>query len=471
MNTVELKSRWLQDKFRIIFPRKILFHLFLLGLAFRLGFVVFFVENREFLPIPDQIIHHNLAINFNKGKGLTFPESLLEAPADSPQWVKNKFKKWKELGGFWGVVPIDKPQTSFPPLHPLYLSLVYKVFGPNPIASRIIQALLSAVTSIILYHLARRLLGENVALISYLIVIFYPYYIYYTGVLLSETISIFLLSLSLLLFALSRRSQKNLYPLACGFTLGLLFLSRSVFLLFFPLVIFTVLLTFKKRMRVVCFMTLAFLITLIPWLVRNYSIYGQFILLPTKGGWNLWERNNYRLNPEFLEVEHPELKEDFKIITEEDKANLKHRELTLYPNLKGKTEPERDKIFKRMFIEFVKANPVIYLKLCYIRLFEFFRVTHKYIEGGIYKTSAWLSIGLMLILGFVGGLLLFKRWQGLMILYLLLGYYIPLHVLTTSGPRYRLMIEFIFIFFSAHLLYQLFLRIFSDVKPIRKDPN
>ncbi|MBU1627749.1 glycosyltransferase family 39 protein, partial [bacterium] len=207
MTTSKFVSNDVKNYFNIILPQKILFSLFLIGLILRLVFVIFIVGNKGFLPIPDQIIHHNIALNFINGKGLTLPSVLLEAPDSEPQWVKDKFKLWKEIGGFWGVVPIDKPQTSFPLLHPLYLSLVYKLFGPNPIASRIIQAFISAITTIILYHLAKRLFDPITAFISYLVIIFYPYYIYYTGVLLSETLCIFLISLFFLLLEIKK--EKN----------------------------------------------------------------------------------------------------------------------------------------------------------------------------------------------------------------------------------------------------------------------
>ena len=160
--------------FQVIFPHKLLFFLFLLSLIIRIAFVTLFAGNKGFLslPIPDQIIHHHIAININKGEGLTLPGVLLSVPDDSPRWVRDKFLKWQELGGFWGVVPVDRPQTSFPPVHPLYLALVYWIFGPNPIASRIIQAFISAISSIILYHLTRKCLDQITALITYIISIF-----------------------------------------------------------------------------------------------------------------------------------------------------------------------------------------------------------------------------------------------------------------------------------------------------------
>ena len=396
---------------------------------------------------------------------MILPSTLLDVPENAPEWVKNKFQKWRELGGFWGVVPVDKPQTSFPPVHPLYLSLVYKIFGPNPLASRIIQALLSAVTTIILYHFTRKVLDPETAFVTYLIAAFYPYYIYYTGVLLNETISIFLLILSFWIFELMKEKDKIIYPLMFGFLLTLLVLARSVFLLFFIIALALVLLTIRKGLKKAALMTLAFIVTVSPWVIRNYNIYNQIIIMPTKGGWNLWERNNYRLNPDFLEIEHPELKKSFKIISDSDKKNLKRRDLTFYPDLKGKNEPERDEIFKNMFKEFVKANPVIYLKLCHIRAFEFFRITHMYIDGYVYKVLAWLSAGLMMILGSIGGLFLLKRWRNLLVLYLLIAYYIPIHILTTSEPRYRLMIEFIFIIFSSYIIKFLFTKTHIQINP------
>jgi 4-amino-4-deoxy-L-arabinose transferase-like glycosyltransferase len=453
----------LKNFYKIIFPQKILFSLFLLGLILRLVFVIFYVGNDPTkLPVSDQIIHHNIALNLIHGKGLSLPAILLEAPDSEPQWVKDKFKFWKEIGGIWGVIPLDKPQTSFPPLHPLYLALVYRIFGPNPIASRIIQAFISTISAIILYHVAKRYFDPTTAFIVYLVVIFYPYYIYYTGVLLMETICIFLVSLFFLLFKIMKEKDKVSYPLLCGFIFGLLFLTNPVFQFFFPLTLLTVILTYPKKIRNISFITLAFIITISPWVIRNYGIYHQLIISPTKAGWNLWERNNYRLNPQYLNVEHPELKDLFNIISEKEKEDMKRKDLTYYPDFSGKTEPERDKIFSSMFWGFIKANPIIYIKLCYIRFFEFFRVTHKYLVGNTYKILSWLSIGSMLILGTIGGVFLLKRWRELLAFYLLLAYYIPLHIMFTAEPRYRLPIDFIFIFFGSYILSRLINIIFPQ---------
>jgi 4-amino-4-deoxy-L-arabinose transferase-like glycosyltransferase len=435
----------------LLFPSKLIFFLFLLSLLIRLSFVTLFVKNHDFLPTPDQIIHHHMAICIDEGKGLILPKILLQAPEISPQWVKDKFKKWEEIG-FWGVAPTDKPQTSFEPLHPIYLAIVYKLFGINPIASRIIQSFISAFTCLILYHLTKKLIDLQTAMLSYIISIFYPYFIYYTGVLLSETITLFLVCLFLFTMSLTLQNNKSWFPILSGLLIGLIFLSKSVFLPFFLLSTLIILMFGKSKIKNTILFCLFFIIVISPWVIRNYGIYKTIIISPTKGGWNLWERNNYRLNPDFLNIEHPELEKSFSIITDLEMMNLKRKDLTYYPDLTGLNEPQKDKVFKRMFRDFVLANPIVYLKLCYIRFFELFQVSHVHLNNFIYKVIAWLTTGPVLIFGTIGGLMLLGRWRQLIVLYLLMLYYIPIHIMTTASPRYRLPIEPIFIIFASYFI-------------------
>lgn len=76
--------------------------------------------------------------------------------------------------------------------YPLYLTVLYKVFGPNIMAVRIIKAFISAFSCYLLYKLASRTFGESVGRMAGIICALMPNLIIYCGYHLKETEMIFL---------------------------------------------------------------------------------------------------------------------------------------------------------------------------------------------------------------------------------------------------------------------------------------
>lgn len=74
-----------------------------------------------------------------------------------------------------------------------YLSLLAKVFGENIIFPRLINAVFSAITVLLIYHLANRNIGEEGGRIASILACFMPNLIFYCGLHLKETIMIFLM--------------------------------------------------------------------------------------------------------------------------------------------------------------------------------------------------------------------------------------------------------------------------------------
>ena len=76
--------------------------------------------------------------------------------------------------------------------YPLYLSIVYRIFGPSIIIARIIKAVLSSVTCYLIYMLAARTFGEGTGRMAGLMMAFMPNLIIYCGYHLKETEMLFL---------------------------------------------------------------------------------------------------------------------------------------------------------------------------------------------------------------------------------------------------------------------------------------
>lgn len=114
--------------------------------------------------------------------------------------------------------------------HPVFVGLVYSVFGKFPIIVRLLSALLSAYMCVLLYKLAKRNFGEMPAKNTAIIAVLMPQFIYYCGLHLKETYMIFLAVLFLERADAVIRSDKiqfkNLIiPILVG---AVLFLYRTV---------------------------------------------------------------------------------------------------------------------------------------------------------------------------------------------------------------------------------------------------
>ena len=75
---------------------------------------------------------------------------------------------------------------------PFYLSLVYRVFGPIIIIPRLINALLSAWTCLLVYRMSSRTFGEEVGRMAGIMMLFMPNLLIYCGYHLKETVMLFL---------------------------------------------------------------------------------------------------------------------------------------------------------------------------------------------------------------------------------------------------------------------------------------
>jgi len=111
-----------------------------------------------------------------------------------------------------------------------YLSLLYKITGPNIIIVRLIKALISAATVLLIYRLAERNIGEEGARLAGIFTCFMPNLIVYCGLHLKETEMLFLIVAYLERADFLLRSKKyNVFTITLPVLLALsLFTFRTV---------------------------------------------------------------------------------------------------------------------------------------------------------------------------------------------------------------------------------------------------
>ncbi len=257
---------------------KIMGLIFVFALLIRLSYVLFGCLNQ---PLTGDAVEYNLAaVNFLQGQGL-------------------------QANNIWSFQP---------PLNSLFIAGSYALFGESPDHVRILQALLSSFSCLLIFILAYRLAGLKAATWAGGLACLYPGLFTYSGALLSETLFVFLFLLAIIFVHASRQSSRQSDQLWAGLFLGLATLTRGVSLVFLPLVFAWWLIEdrdLKKSLRSAALIALVFVVTLAPWTIRNYLRYQHLVLVDSHGGKVLVDSNNPlaqgQWTPEWIQEQHPEI--------------------------------------------------------------------------------------------------------------------------------------------------------------------
>lgn len=190
-----------------------------------------------------------------------------------------------------------------PPVYPIFIAGVYKIFGVNPEIVKHMQAALSVLSCVWIYLLARLLISPGAGLWAAGFFATYPQFIRYSGELWSETLFFFLFIPALIF--LYKGLEKWPYHILAGVLLGLCGLIREIgFLFIVPVVIwlYFVLIKTKGLKYFLLSFTMIFLFmsaVIYPWAKRNYEIFNKFIPISTNGGINFYMGNNPDATGEF----------------------------------------------------------------------------------------------------------------------------------------------------------------------------
>lgn len=457
--------------------RRPLLLIFLLGLMLRLGFLCG-AQLTGNLEIAEGAIFRDLAQNILDGRGMSISPRLLEVRPGAPEHVLDLQRRWIESGGLFGMIPPGKPTAFFMPLYPLFLAAVFAVFGGGFFPAQLVQMLLSALLPLIAFHLARRAAGKETALIAALLAAVHPYFIYYAGLLVTQTLFVVLLGLASCAYYALRERPSAWRAALLGLLLGLSFLTRTFTATFLPLLLLAMVAelggfgTGEAGCRVrsplvraavlALVTTVAFTAVAAPWVIRNFILFDELVILPTKGGRNLWEYNNQKFSTEFETAENEWTRERYQEIRRSEMPTLKRKDTVEFPVFDPRMpETERNRILNRNVKTFILANPRVYFRLCLVRASEMVRVSPVRKTNPLFKTVAWLTIGWQLPLALVGMLMLARRWRrGPLYLYLLTLFYLALHALVAAGTPHRVQVDLYLLIFCAHPLAWLAGRLF-----------
>ena len=392
--------------------------IFLLALALRLAWVGYVQHRGGELFGPDAKSYDTLAVSLLEGKGL---------------------QKWDYEGLF------SDPKQSLivysfrPPFLPIVLAGVYGVAGHHFWVARVVMALLSAATCVVVARIARRLFGGRAGVVAGLLMAVYPKLIYYSGDIVTETVYIFLLALAVaMLFAAGEAAHGPWRWPVAGALMGLATLTRSALLAFLPFAALWVLIVRRQKARAVgeaALLALGFLAAMAPWWVRNAAVHASFVPATTEGGLTFWV-TNWEQADGGGHVDHTSQRGKFDRLS----------------------EVEIDRKFYRLGWAYVRGHPGHFLRLAATKFVRFWRLWPHASEPSVGVAAALvagLTFAPVLLLAIWGALLSRRQWRPLLLLYLLIGYYTALHMVFMAITRYRLPLEPFLIILAAHGLVSL----------------
>ncbi|MCA9902365.1 MAG: glycosyltransferase family 39 protein [Anaerolineae bacterium] len=203
---------------------------------------------------------------------------------------------------------LGQADALIPPLYSYLLAGVYGLAGRGALQVALLHIVLDCFSITFVYDLARRLLprGDAVGTLTGLMYAFYPYLIFQNLTVIDTPFFMTLLYAFMWLMVLLREREMFdargwLIAIAGGLVLGLGMLTRPILPPFALLVGVWFLLRLNLWQTLARLLPVALigLLTLVPWIARNFEVYGAFVPMTVTSGSNLWQGNSRYVIPYF----------------------------------------------------------------------------------------------------------------------------------------------------------------------------
>ncbi len=418
-------------------PKRLLIVIIACAVLFRVAASVYL--GNEVVDLPgtfDQLSYHKLALRVLDGQGFSFGE----------QW--------------WPATRANEPTAHWSFLYTLFLVVVYAISNSSPLFARLLQSFLVGILiPWLVYRISLRLFagsaardskltlakGEKVGLLAAAITAVYIYFIYYAASLMTESFYIIsiLWSFDIGLQITQTGGRKLSLWLLLGLALGIAVLLRQVFLLFIPFFLIWLWWVARPKLSYLLLPILLIMLMILPWIIRNYLAFEQFVLLNTNSGYAFFWGNHPIHGTEFIPILPDDGPSYYSLIP----ANLLHL-----------NEAALDSALLKLAFENIFNDPGRYLLLSLSRIppyFVFWPSSESSFLSNVYRMA---SFGLFLPFMLVGLIRSFRLsfvsfQKGIsspfFLLYFFIIIYTGIHVLTWTLIRYRLPVDAVLVIFAG----------------------
>jgi 4-amino-4-deoxy-L-arabinose transferase-like glycosyltransferase len=339
------------------------------------------------------------------------------------------------------------PTAWVAPLYPYLVAGVFKVLGIYSQSSiwvlLAINSLLSALTCVTVYSIAEETFGTQVALWSAWLWAVLPYSMYWAIRWVWETsLSAFLLSAALLLALRLKNSDRLSLWVLFGLVWGMIALSNPSLLSLLPFTLgwlcYQRTRERKSWIRPAALAMTVFLISIAPWLVRNYEVFGRFVFIRSNFGFELRLGNYEGADGQWRWQRHPS----------QNKA-----EFADYQTM-GELAFVHERGQKAL--EFIRSHPAAFASLTLKRAFYFWAGPPRDSGTPGLSRSRYPIFVLSTVLAFCGlALALGQKKPGAFLYAALMLVYPAVYYVTFPHPRYRHPMEPEMMILGVYFIYSL----------------
>ena len=324
---------------------------------------------------------------------------LFGAKEISNEWgIMVSVMEENQMIGFRKVEGEVMPNIFMPPLYPIFLFLVKKLFSNFNyylLSIQFIQLIFSIIGLIYLIKILSNFFSEKISYIGAYIFAMFPLNVYAISQISSVTLQILLIILYIYYFIKSLKisSKKNI--ILFSLFSACLILLRGEFYVFYFFTLFYFLL--KKKIHLIISSFIITLLLISPYLTRNYLIF-EVITVTKSAGFNLFKGNN-----PLSKAEGIPMLDDVEIISKETHEKIKK----IKPQ--NKYDLIIDNLYKEEAIKFIIDNPIRYAKLYIIKLFSFIFFDFNASYPNYYNIFHLLPKIIISISSLIGVFLTFKK--------------------------------------------------------------
>jgi 4-amino-4-deoxy-L-arabinose transferase-like glycosyltransferase len=175
-----------------------------------------------------------------------------------------------------GFYPIDSALRT--PIYPLFIAIIYRITGQNPLMIIGAQVVVGTLTVFLSYRLGVKILSKPVALLGAFLLAISVESITSVFYLLTETLFTFLFLAGMVAWVNGYREKSKLWLACAAILMGLSVLCRPL-AVYFPLLLALGLvinkgLTWNRRIIRAAGFLLLFLLSFVPWIIRNIYVVG-----------------------------------------------------------------------------------------------------------------------------------------------------------------------------------------------------
>lgn len=323
------------------------------------------------------------------------------------------------------------------PLYPLVLAFLTFCHTTSFLWIKFLQAIVDTGSVWLVYRLAQiSLHDQKTALLAGAIAALYPPLIYPVKEIQTETLYTFLFLASVVFLFQSVKENIGKSLMFCGFFLGLAALTRPVTPGFLPFLFIWLWISysFSTAVKRGAIILVFFFLVILPWTIRNYRQYQEWILISDASGYAFWKYNN-ETSWKMLSTSDPE---EYKKLTYAVENTETERN---YRMIRDKWTKLRDqeKAWYRLAFDYIKQNKLSWVGRTLYKIAYFWRPWLNPFDYSLWMVVlSFLIFGSTYTMGIIGMFLLWKSHRNVVLFFLLLFLFTTLvHSLFLPGIRYR----------------------------------